>query len=143
MSYSQHALLSLFLFAILNITLSKYFSHVEPMIAISIYCYTVATLSLICVIYKHTANITMVTPDTTVLLIMFIWGVCYFFAELSYFTAYNKGGEASLPTITTIVGTMPVFATIIKMGLDRKLPSLSQFLGCILAALAVYLVTRK
>jgi uncharacterized membrane protein len=113
------------------------------MLAISIYCYTVATLSLICIAYKYSAGHTMVLPNKTVFVIMLIWGVCYFFAELSYFTAYNKGGESALPTITTIVGTMPVFATIIKMLLDRKLPTLSQFAGCILATLAVYLVTRK
>lgn len=141
MSATQYALLALLLYTLLNVMLDKYFSHIDPLITLSIYCAIILTLALSCIARNYHNSVVMVVPSTKIFIIICLCGMTCFFADSCYLTAYNKGG--SLASITTIVAIMPVFAVVIKMFMDRKLPELSQFLGCILATMAVYLVTRK
>ncbi len=141
MSANYYAIFALLLYTILNIMIYKFFSHVDPLISLSIYCTIILTMTTIGIVVKSSNGTPLVGPTGKELLIICFCGISCFFADISYFTAYNKGG--SLAAITTIVAIMPVFATIIKMVIDRKLPGLAQFSGCVLAGLAVYLVTRE
>ena len=142
MTSTQYALIALFFYAISNITIDRYFSHVEPLVSVFIYCSIIALLSAIGLAIKYHSGTTIVLPSGYVWGAIALCGVGCFVADGAFFSAYNVGGKGSLTQITTIVAIMPVFATIMQALLDLKMPSLTQLSGCLLATAAVYLVTK-
>ncbi|MBI3632629.1 MAG: YdcF family protein [Candidatus Vogelbacteria bacterium] len=143
MTSTQYALIALFFYAISNITIDRYFSHVEPLVSVFIYCGVIALMSAAALTVKYKNGSTIVLPTGYLWLTIVLCGVGCFFAEGAFFSAYNVGGRGSLTQITTIVATMPVFATLMKSLIDLKWPSLTQLTGCLLATAAVYLVTNQ
>ncbi len=143
MNFSQHAILAMLLFSIANVILDRNFKDVSPVLTMVIYTPTIFALAVATISYSQKNAIAMIRPSLNIVPFIILFGVVSFFADFNYFSAYNKGGKEAITPIVTIVATMPVFVMIIEMLLDRKIPNLYQFLGCILAPLAVYLAVRR
>ena len=143
MSFGHHAILAMILFSIANVILDRNFKNVSPLLTMVIYTPTIFAFAIANITYNQKFGIEMIRPSMKVIPFIILFGAVSFLADFNYFTAYNKGGKEAITPIVTIVATMPVFVMIIEMLLDRKLPSLYQFLGCILAPIAVYLAVRR
>ena len=143
LNFSQHAILAMVLFSIANVILDRNFKHVSPLLTMVIYTPTIFTLAVLMIVYNQKNNVPMVRPSLGVVPFIILFGGVSFLADFNYFSAYDKGGKEAITPIMTIVATMPVLVMIIEMLLDRKLPSLYQFLGCVLAPLAVYFAVRR
>ena len=142
MTSAHYALVALFFYALSNIMIDRFFSHVDPLISVFVYCSIIAGMAAIGLALKYHRGASIVLPTGYLWSIIALCGVGCFFADGAFFTAYNIGGPGSLGQITTIVATMPVFAMIIKAMIDWNTPSFTQLSAGLLATAAVYMASR-
>lgn len=89
-------------------------------------------------LYKENAGFDF--PIDQTLFLFLVLGLVYVAADYCYVSAYTSGGTAV--TVTTVAMLAPVFAAIIVLAIDRKLPTLWD-LATFVSALVTLLLAFK
>lgn len=133
-------LISVFLCAIANIITQKKLTNISPFVSAGIVPLAQIIIVIPLVLIVKSSGTAQTLPQGNAWLFVFAIGALYFFANLCFFSAYKSG--ITIMAATTMAILLPVFASIIKFGIDKSLPTTTQLVGYILAIAAVYLVNK-
>ena len=132
--------LAVILYALQNVLMEQRLAK-HSTVSILVIAYTVMLpLSLIRLLHLRLAGNPVIFPTGSLLTVALLTGLLWFASDYCYVGAYTSGGD--LVTITTVIALFPVAASVIRFFITAALPNAYQFGAWLLAAAAVYLVTR-
>lgn len=134
------AISAVFLYSLQSVIMEQKLAKYSPGALLVFFYFTMLPLALLQVGYLKFTDKELIIPSSNIVLLVFFVGVIYFIADFCYFSAYTSGG--SLLTITTIVITFPVFASVIKYFCVKQPPNIYQVFGYFFAVIAILLVTK-
>ncbi|KKT95073.1 MAG: hypothetical protein UW97_C0029G0002 [Parcubacteria group bacterium GW2011_GWA2_45_15] len=137
-----YATIAVVLFSFLNVALEQKLMKYNAAALMVCFYAVMVPLAFTRVGFVRITEGSVAFPTGTLLIIAFVFGVVYFFADFSYISAFTAAG-ASVMTVTTILMMTPVFSSLVKyFYTGGGLPNSYQIAGYILAVVAILLVSK-
>lgn len=139
--YILFVLTACLLYSIQNVIISRHLSTLSEWLLLACAHIVSVTLAWGIILTRHRTGMELALPDgwkpwaLLAVIAMFNTG-----ADYCFFRAYTAGGNMTV--ITTLVVTLPVFATIINFATGGGLPSWRHIVAWALVATAVWLVSN-
>jgi drug/metabolite transporter (DMT)-like permease len=127
-------------YAVCNVLLEVKFSKLNALTLMIVYASViwVSAVSMRQVMKTNEPSFNFPVGKTLALAI--VLGLIYAAGDYFFVGAYTHGGD--VVTITCITMLIPVVASLLKFSIARQLPNVLQLSGYLLAALAVFLVSK-
>ncbi len=134
------SLLALLCYSVANVILEQKFSKFNNLTLMCVYMVPILLVASIGRAVTKTSDPSFDFPTGVNLYILIFIGLLFAAADYFYIGAYTNGGN--LITTTCIVAMLPVVASIVKFVWTQSSPNMYQVSGCILAVVAVLLVSK-
>lgn len=133
-------LIALFFISLNSVIIESKLAKISPLANVFILHLLICGLVFPLLFLSYNSDLNIVWPKNQQWLFIVLASIFSFMASTCIFSAYHQGG--SLILITTVTASVPIVATGLKYLLGLNRPSTPQLIGCILAILAVWLVTK-
>jgi drug/metabolite transporter (DMT)-like permease len=127
-------------YAIANSILETRLSKYNPLSLMICYLPIVLTCAVLARVFTKVENPSFDFPTGSAVAAVVILGVVYSVADYLYIGSYAVGGSSI--TITSVLTTMPIFVSVIKLLSDGKLPNKWQIGSYVLICIALALMAK-
>lgn len=134
------AVLALIFYAFQNVILEQKLSKYSTFAMLTYFYLAVFPLALAGLGYMKITKQPIIAPSGRMIVLVYVVGLIYFFADSLYIGAYTHGGSALV--VSTIVVLFPVMVSVVRHFWVGGWPNYYQIAGYILATLAVFLVVK-
>lgn len=136
MRFSIWPIVAILLYAVGNVVLDRKLRELPPLSIVLFYGVTLAVLSGG---FGLAARQHLSMPSSVQWPFLILVAVCWFFADNSYFRAYQSG--ASMAFITTCLACMPAVSSLLSVCLGGKAPTWRHWVAWALILCALLLVS--